>query len=52
MGHFNKRRNRKIAMRIIENADLVISRDQMSSDYIAKYTNKNIIQGIDVAFTL
>ena len=39
-------------MRIIENADLVISRDQMSSDYIAKYTNKNIIQGIDVAFIL
>lgn len=51
-GPFNKKRNRKIAMRIIEDADLVISRDQMSSDYIAKYTNKNIIQGIDVAFIL
>lgn len=43
---------RDYAIRVIEGAKAVISRDQTSADYIGKYSDKEIVVGTDLAFEL
>lgn len=51
-GPFNKEKNRKKAIRVIEKASHVISRDKMSADYIRMYSNKHVDVTTDLAFSL
>ena len=51
-GPFLKESNRKFAFSVINRSNLIISRDKVSTDYLRKYTKKNIVTGIDVAFLL
>lgn len=51
-GPFLKEKNRKFAFSVINRSSFIISRDKMSTDYLLKYTDKNVLTGIDVAFLL
>ena len=51
-GPFNKEKNREKAVRIINNAHTVISRDDMSAEYIRQFTDKEVIVTTDLAFSL
>lgn len=51
-GPFNKSKNKDYAKQIIENADTVISRDGLSSDYLNSFTEKEIYTTTDLAFAL
>lgn len=51
-GPYDDERNRELAIEIIENATLILSRDQMSIDYIRQYTDKEISLCTDLAFQL
>ena len=51
-GPFSTDKNIQKAKKAIESADLVISRDQMSADYIASFSDKNVYITTDLAFTL
>ena len=51
-GPFYDEKVRRYAVDVIESAKAVISRDQVSADYIAKYSNKEITVGTDLAFEL
>lgn len=51
-GPFLKETNRRFAFSVINHSDLIISRDEMSTSYLSRYTKKRIVTGIDVAFLL
>lgn len=51
-GPFSTDKNIQKAKKTIECADLVISRDQKSADYIATFSNKKVYVTTDLAFTL
>jgi len=51
-GPFRNTKNREYAKGIIENAALVISRDQISADYISSFSNNKIHVTTDLAFLL
>lgn len=51
-GPFLKESNRKFALTVINRSGFIISRDEMSTSYLLKYTKKKIMTGIDVAFLL
>lgn len=51
-GPFSTDKNIQKAKKAIESADLVISRDQMSADYIASFSDKNVYVTTDLAFDL
>lgn len=51
-GPFNDAKIKKYAKKIIEGAELVISRDEMSSEFIHSFCNKHIVIGTDLAFGL
>ena len=51
-GPFLNKKNFKKAIRLIDKADLVISRDHLSKDYIAPYIKNKCYVTIDVAFNL
>lgn len=51
-GPFENKKNVKKAISAIEKANIVLSRDQKSIDYISSYTNKEIAVTTDLAFML
>jgi len=51
-GPFIETKNRDRALRIVEKAKLVISRDRKSQEYINQYTDKKIHVNTDLAFKL
>ena len=51
-GPFADDQIRDYAIRVIEGAKAVISRDQTSADYIGEYSNTEIVVGTDLAFEL
>lgn len=51
-GPFNEEKNKLYAKTIIENAYMVISRDQESADYIASFSDKKVEVTTDLAFLL
>ena len=51
-GPFNEEKNKLYAKKIIENAYMVISRDQESADYIASFSDKKVEVTTDLAFLL
>lgn len=51
-GPFLKESNRKFAFSVINRSNFIISRDEMSTNYLLQYTKKKIVTGIDVAFLL
>lgn len=51
-GPFKKQKNLKRALKVIDNAELVISRDSASVDYLQKYIHKEIFVTTDLAFVL
>lgn len=51
-GPFQNKENLDIAIKIIKEADCVISRDELSALYINQFTSKNIVIGTDLAFLL
>ncbi len=51
-GPFSDDRIRDYAIRVIEGAKAVISRDQTSADYMGEYSNTEIVVGTDLAFEL
>lgn len=51
-GPYYDNKARDYAIRIINGADLVISRDDDSKEYVNRYTDKEIIAGTDLAFRL
>ena len=51
-GPFSDDRVREYAVKVIDRAKAVISRDQISADYLRQYTDKSITVGTDLAFEL
>lgn len=51
-GPFNKEKNKNYAKKVIEKADLVISRDMESADYINSFSHKKVEVTTDLAFML
>ena len=51
-GPFSDDDIRDYAIKVIEGAKAVISRDQTSADYIGEYSDKEIVVGTDLAFEL
>ena len=51
-GPFNNEKNINKAIKAINSADLVLSRDEKSADYIRKYTDKKVETTTDLAFEL
>lgn len=51
-GPFQKKENAAIAKAIVERANCVITRDQMSADYLSDFVNKEINVTTDLAFSL
>lgn len=51
-GPFNCKKHSSIAKEIIENASLVIARDAISKKYISKFSNKQVYETTDMAFSL
>ena len=51
-GPFSDDDIRDYAIKVIEDATAVISRDQTSADYIGEYSDKEIVVGTDLAFEL
>lgn len=51
-GPFNLESNKKKAKKVIETANCVIARDQMSADYVASFAKKNVYVTTDLAFGL
>ena len=51
-GPFESEKNKTKAKKIIELADLVISRDQKSADFLSTFVNKEVYVTTDVAFAL
>lgn len=51
-GPFQNADNREYAKRVIENADLVISRDQISAAYVSSFSNQKVHVTTDLAFML
>lgn len=51
-GPFEKARNQKKAKKVIKNAYCVISRDHISADYVASFTDKKVHVTTDLAFGL
>lgn len=51
-GPFNLEKNKNKAKRIIEKADIIMTRDNESKDYLLTFTNKDCCVTTDIAFCL
>ena len=51
-GPFRNSKSKKFARQVIENAEIVASRDLMSKMYVEQFTNKKVINVTDLAFAL
>lgn len=51
-GPFDNEKNREYAIKVINGADLLIARDELSCEYLSKYCKKKIFVTTDVAFEL